>query len=108
MKLPCILLAIVGSCGVLVGAAKADTLFTGVLSPDTVRLVCHRAGANFFDYGADGYGCHDTSVMISCRASLDCISKVRDLNSYLGNTLSAYMRQHGMRQVDPVSQPYSD
>lgn len=98
-------------CGFWVGAAasaSADTLLTGVLSPDTAHLICDRAGADFFNYGADGYGCHNTKLMISCRASLDCVSKVRDLNSYQGNTLAAYMRQHGMRQVDPLSQSYSD
>jgi len=90
------------------GAAHADTLSTGVLSPDTVYLMCKRAGAHFFDFGADGYGCKNSKLMISCRPDLQCVSKVRDLNSYIGNPLDAYMRQHGQQQVDPLSQDYSE
>jgi hypothetical protein len=96
-----------GALGIAV-SAQADTLFAGVLSPDSTRLICHRADANFFDFGTDGYGCHNTRLMISCRASLDCVSKVQDLNSYEGNALAAFMRQHGMRQIDPLSQSYSE
>jgi hypothetical protein len=100
---------IVATCALVMGsAARADTLLTGVLAPDTVRLMCSRAGAKFFAYGADGYGCHNVQLMISCRPSSDCVSKVRSLNSYEGNPLAAYLRSHGMQQVDPNSQNYSD
>ena len=90
------------------GTARADTLYTGVLSPDTVYLMCKRAGANYFNFRENGYGCHNSNLTISCRADLQCVSRVRDLNSYEGNTLAAFMRQHGMRQVDPLSRSYSE
>ncbi len=90
------------------GTARADTLMTGVLSPDTAYLICKRADADFWNFGADGYGCKSSRLMIACQANLECVSKVRDLNSYLGNQLAAYLRRNGMRQVDTLSQPYPD
>jgi hypothetical protein len=74
---------------------QADTLTTGVLSPDTVRALCAREGARFHDFGSEGYGCHTATVTIACRATLDCVTRVKDLNPYLGNGTSLYLRQHG-------------
>jgi hypothetical protein len=79
-----------------ISAAEADTIYTGVLSPETVKLICRRADATFNDYGDSGYGCHGSRIMISCRADLNCLSKVRDLNSYLGEPLDRFLQQHGM------------
>jgi hypothetical protein len=89
-------------------ALRADTLYTGVLDPDTVRLMCFRADARYHDFGADGYGCRSSKISITCRSDLQCVSKVRDLNSYMGEPLDAYMRQHGLKQVDPLSRAYSE
>jgi len=74
---------------------QADTLTTAVLSPDTVRALCAREGARFHDFGSEGYGCHTATVTIACRATLDCVTRVKDLNPYLGNGTNLYLRQHG-------------
>jgi hypothetical protein len=79
----------------LPSATQADTLTTGVLSPDTVHALCARERARYYDYGADGYGCHSATLTITCRVTLDCVTRVRDLNPYLGNGTNLYLRQHG-------------
>jgi len=108
MKLHWISLVVAMGLLALAASARADTLMTGVLSPDTVKEMCSSVGANYNDYGSRGYGCHNGRLTIACQASLDCVSKIRDLNSYLGNSLTAYMRAHGLRQVDPLSRSYND
>lgn len=80
----------------------ADTLTTGVLSPDTVRQLCAREGARFHDFGNDGYGCHTATFTISCRATLDCVTRVKDLNPYLGGGTNVYLRQHGETRFESV------
>jgi hypothetical protein len=87
------LCAVLGLLGT--GAAAADTLTTGVLSPETVRALCAREGARFHDFGSDGYGCHTATLTISCRPTLDCVTRVQDLDPYLGNGTNLYLRQHG-------------
>jgi hypothetical protein len=82
--------------------SASDTLTTGVLSPNTVRQLCAREGADFFDFGADGYGCHGATLTISCRPSLDCVTRVRDLNPYLGNGTNLYLRQHGETRFESL------
>jgi len=62
-------------------SARADTLATGVLSPDTVQHLCAREGAAFHDFGSDGYGCHSISLMISA---------------------NTYLRQHGEMRFESV------
>ena len=81
-------------------AAHAETLTTGVLSPDTVRLLCARDGARFHDFGSDGYGCHSATLTISCRPGLDCVTRVRHLNPYLGSGTNLYLRQHGENRFE--------
>jgi hypothetical protein len=88
----CCVLAVLA---VVVPRAHADTLTTGVLSPNTVRQLCAREGADFIDFGSDGYGCHNARLTISCRAGLDCVTRVQDLNPYLGGGTNTYLRQHG-------------
>ena len=91
-----------GILTVLAPTAGADTLTTGVLSPDTVRQLCAREGADFHDFGDDGYGCHGASLTISCRPSLDCVTRVRDPNPYLGDGTNLYLRQHGETRFESV------
>jgi hypothetical protein len=81
---------------------QADTLTTGVLSPDTVRALCAREGARFHDFGADGYGCHTATLTISCRATLDCVTRAKDLNPYLGGGTNVYLRQHGETRFESL------
>ncbi|MDQ7250203.1 hypothetical protein [Dongia sedimenti] len=81
---------------------RADTLTTGVLSSDTVRELCAREGARFRDFGEDGYGCHTATLTISCRATLDCVTRVKDLNPYLGGGTNVYLRQHGETRFESV------
>jgi hypothetical protein len=82
--------------------ARADTLATGVLSPDTVRQLCAREGARFRDFGSEGYGCHTATLTISCRATLDCVTRVKDLDPYLGNGTNLYLRRNGETRFESV------
>jgi len=84
-------------------AAGADTLTTGVLSPDTVRLLCAREGARFHDFDEDGYGCHTATFTISCRATLDCVTRKKDLDPYLGGGTNIYLQQHGETRFESVA-----
>ncbi len=82
--------------------SEADTLTTGVLSPDTVRLLCKREDARFRDFGADGYGCHTATFTISCRPTLDCVTRKKDLDPYLGGGTNIYLQQHGETRFERV------
>jgi hypothetical protein len=86
----------------LTSSAEADTLTTGVLSPDTVRALCAREGARFRDFGSDGYGCHTATLTITCRATLDCVTRVKDLNPYLGGGTNVYLRRHGETRFESL------
>ena len=81
---------------------QADTLTTGVLSPDTVQVLCAREGARFHDFGADGYGCHTATFTISCRVTLDCVTRKKDLDPYIGGGTNIYLRQHGETRFETV------
>ena len=86
-----------------VGApAVADTVTTGILSPDTVRLLCKREDARFHDFGSDGYGCHSVTLTISCKPSMDCVTRARDLDPYLGGGTNIYLRQNGETRFESV------
>jgi hypothetical protein len=86
--------------------ARTATLFAGVLSPESARLICHRAGAEFFRsrrrrLWLPQQASHD--LVPPQPGRLDCISTVWNLNSPEGSTLGTYMRLNSMRQVDPLS-----
>jgi hypothetical protein len=100
--LPVLMVCWMASLVFSAGAAQAETVYSGVLSPRDAEVFCSRVNKPVDRFGDGQYGCVASRFRIACSADLNCVAVTRSLDPNL-SPIDAWLGEHGFHRMARTS-----
>jgi hypothetical protein len=98
-----VLIALAAVVAADISAARAETVYSGVLSPQDAEVFCSRVNKPVDAFSDGQYGCVGSRFRIACKADLTCVAVTNFLEPNY-SPMDRWLGAHGFHRMPAPSE----